>query len=359
MRYAVNGFARPGRSPAVPARRHALGAGFTLVELLVVIAIIATLIGLLLPAVQSARESARMSQCKNNLRQIGVAVHSYQSAKKKFPAGGVPSPTDGWGHSWLVLSLPFLEETAIYNKLDLKGEQSTGGYTGLLFSPDGNVYNSKLLAGVPMPMLSCPSSTLERFVMQGSIEGTPAGVISTMYTGIAGAGVPTHYWDQNGTPVDGVGWVSRSGVLISETAIGTKDIPDGLSKTIMVGEQSDWCRTMTSGREDCRSDFNAGFAMGPCKGGYGPKNDGKGNRAGGGRHFNMTTIRHEVNDKTWENWAVSDPFGQNRPIQSAHRAGAHVLMADGSAHMLAAETAKTSVLFPLCVRNDGRSVSLP
>src|SRR5262245_23131329 len=93
---------------------------FTLVELLVVMAIIGVLIALLLPAVQAARESARRSQCKNNLKQIGLALHNYESARRSFPPGFVsksdvengPGTGPGWG--WASHILPYLEESSVH-----------------------------------------------------------------------------------------------------------------------------------------------------------------------------------------------------------------------------------------------------
>ena len=96
-------------------KSHFSHRGFTLVELLVVIAIIGTLVGLLLPAVQSAREAARATQCRNNMKQIGLALQNYHDARQSFPYGGkVPVTNSNQGNwNWRVDILPFMEETAL------------------------------------------------------------------------------------------------------------------------------------------------------------------------------------------------------------------------------------------------------
>jgi prepilin-type N-terminal cleavage/methylation domain-containing protein/prepilin-type processing-associated H-X9-DG protein len=107
--------------------------GFTLIELLVVIAIIAVLIALLLPAVQSAREAARRMQCVNNMKQLGLALHNYLSANNSFPMGGTPQigpgntqPYEWENYSSFAMMLPFLEQTTVYNSMNLMVCPDTG-----------------------------------------------------------------------------------------------------------------------------------------------------------------------------------------------------------------------------------------
>src|SRR5579859_7799924 len=109
--------------------------GFTLIELLVVIAIIGLLIGLLLPAVQAAREAARRAQCINNVKQIGLAMHNYESSQRVFPSGALPPPQTGWtwGHSWSVAILPYTEQNNIYQQFDFVSNASYNWDTGLLY----------------------------------------------------------------------------------------------------------------------------------------------------------------------------------------------------------------------------------
>ncbi|HVV99757.1 MAG TPA: DUF1559 domain-containing protein [Planctomycetaceae bacterium] len=122
-------------------RRSLWARGFTLIELLVVIAIIAVLIALLLPAVQQAREAARRSTCKNNLKQLGVALHNYHDTHQQFPINGNPE-----GASALVMLLPFIDQSPLYQQINFSAPPV---YTQTL--------NGKLLDAYVIPILICPS----------------------------------------------------------------------------------------------------------------------------------------------------------------------------------------------------------
>ncbi len=117
--------------------------GFTLIELLVVIAIIAVLVAILLPAVQQAREAARRSQCSNNLKQLGIALHSYHETQSTFPPGYIfpNNVAADHGFLWSVFLLPYLDQSGLYNKL----------------SPNGGVTSAMTDTKAPLAVFRCPS----------------------------------------------------------------------------------------------------------------------------------------------------------------------------------------------------------
>ncbi len=121
---------------------------FTLIELLVVIAIIAILIALLLPAVQQAREAARRSTCKNNMKQLGLALHNYHDVFNTFPIGQQPGNTRP---NWRVGILPYMDQAPLYNQLDMVSGDFASPYTA----------PNDVLAGLIVAVYACPSSPLD------------------------------------------------------------------------------------------------------------------------------------------------------------------------------------------------------
>jgi prepilin-type N-terminal cleavage/methylation domain-containing protein len=141
--------------------RSRLRRGFTLIELLVVIAIIAILIALLLPAVQQAREAARRSQCKNNLKQLGLAMHNYHDNFKVFPPGVVdpgagcsPYPAGATSYLWggSVFLLPYMDLAPLYNQLNVGN-----GFCGM--PAETTLFNGQALLKTTLPAFVCPSDT--------------------------------------------------------------------------------------------------------------------------------------------------------------------------------------------------------
>lgn len=307
--------------------------GFTLIELLVVIAIIAVLIALLLPAVQQAREAARRSQCKNNLKQLGLALHNYHDTFRTFPIGCRSDSAGGWGQSWWVGVLPYIDQGPLYNQWN--HSIANAGYTGQI----------SLLDGVKIPVAKCPSSALPDTT---TANGGTAGLGLANYTGISGA-----YPDPTGRPATATaysdGTFTTGGVLFFNSKISIRDITDGTTNTMLVGEQSDFLTDPTGAKVMNISSYPHSMWMG--------------STGGNERPFNTTTVRFTPGYKISEavgSGGVGCPLtgvcgnmGSNNPIQSAHIGGAHVLLGDGAVRFISANINLNTFLY-LATRDDGQ-----
>jgi prepilin-type N-terminal cleavage/methylation domain-containing protein/prepilin-type processing-associated H-X9-DG protein len=202
--------------------------GFTLVELLVVIAIIGILVGLLLPAVQNAREAARRMQCSNNMHQLALAVANYESAHKRFPPGNLVGETFS-GISMHARLLPFIEQGAHYRLVDFKVPYNHPNNREALLSRIGT--------------FRCPSDP---------VEGLPFNVGgSNNYYGCQGTTILFGAVPNNASDVN-YNQPRPNGVFFRDSDIGPRDILDGLSNTVAFGEKltGDGSNAMSSPRTD-------------------------------------------------------------------------------------------------------------
>lgn len=229
--------------------------GFTLVELLVVIAIIGVLVALLLPAVQAAREAARRSQCLNNLRQLGIAILLHENAKKAFPEGVHAWETNGGGghgpasFGWGGLSLPYIEQSnlgqqfqAISNYPNYNWQTATG--------PGGTPHAGEL-SKTPLSVFMCPSDVMAPINVYYNAGKDPYA--KSNYVGIAGA-----YGAEDAKGTNPMRWINLTdledtayfndnhrrimggtlGVFLANAKTEMRQISDGTSNTIMVGERN-------------------------------------------------------------------------------------------------------------------------
>lgn len=221
--------------------------GFTLIELLVVIAIIAVLVSLLLPAVQQAREAARRTQCKNNLKQIGLALHNYHDVHQTFPSGWIaidhatqlPSAHEGTsGAGWAVMILPYIDQTNVYNLFNAN-------------LPITDPLNADFLKQ-PMVSYKCPSDP-QPLTFELGEEGNPTNILAQMpianYIGSFGPEELDGCEEPVGTPpVLPTGQCKGSGMFYHNSKVTIRDVTDGTSNTYMIGERKtneseDWYTT--------------------------------------------------------------------------------------------------------------------
>lgn len=241
-------------------RKKWIDRGFTLVELLVVIAIIGVLVALLLPAIQAAREAARRAQCKSNVRQLGLACLNYEVAKRYVPPASSKLGTAGglradWG--WLAVTLPYYEQGALYNKIDKQ--------------QDWFHANNEVVVKTPLSITRCPSRGEREPVNLFGPGGSSGGFgeidsdseLRSHYIAVFGAnterdtGTPAmpFYCNDRSSPYtmelveggfglppclnDGAcGKMANNGMFIRKVKIAMKDVTDGASNTVLIGESA-------------------------------------------------------------------------------------------------------------------------
>jgi prepilin-type N-terminal cleavage/methylation domain-containing protein/prepilin-type processing-associated H-X9-DG protein len=347
--------------------------GFTLIELLVVITIIGILVGLLLPAINAAREAARLVQCKNNIRQVGLALLNFHSGRRIFPASstwlvnGKPSiaqmPADGV-HSlsavyknWVIDILPQIEARTLLPTMDLK-------------KPISDIANAPA-RGTRVQIMICPSDTYGDKPFDGTGHGGTNLLGANWARGCYAANACLGFMSQgNGADDGGNPNVFRDrhicGVMGANTALRVTDIKDGASNTILVGEiragVTAWdCRGVWAMSGACPSSLWAHGYMGDDNG---PNaNSIKAddvescqdiwNAVGGGPQLARMGMACSSDD--WPNW--------QQTVRSLHSGGANCCFADGSVKFITdfVETGSSATALGTWDRinlsNDGQSVS--
>lgn len=312
----------------LPPRKTRSARGFTLIELLVVIAIIAVLIALLLPAVQQAREAARCSQCKNNLKQIGLALHNYHDTFGKFPFASSANDYGGlqMALNWRYDVLPYIDQAPLYNLMSVPSRTTPGNAnTAYWINGAGVTYQLQVI-----PAFICPSETQETVLSGNQVGGdciVPSRCAVANYTLSAGSCRPSNtgttpmgvslgiaeVGEQYCGNVIGDGMFSLgagnrpgSGVML---CLNLKSLSDGASNTLMGGEKTNNPSSKTPN---------------PCNFGT----DGTNYSGWLSQWGSVSSVAHGINLPCRASW--------QRGIQwaSRHVGGAHFLMADGAVRFI-------------------------
>lgn len=297
-------------------------SAFTLIELLVVIAIIAILVALLLPAVQQAREAARRSSCKNNLKQIGLALHNYHDTHGVFP----PSAIEGHGWTASALMLPQLEQSAMHDQLNVDGRID-------LADPD-----ILALARQPISVFMCPSAA-EPNVQQNQeipvvVGGTTYRIAISNYLPISGTNDLRCSSSKS----------AQNGMFFLNSNVRFRDVTDGTSNTFAFAERTTIGNSRGGTWAAVRTDADSGGSGHLC----GPNN--------------FEAIR-DGSIPTRNSWSVINgtatyQFGPS----SLHTGGVQVLMADGAVRFVSENIDATNNSSPLSTyqklgsRNDGEVI---
>jgi prepilin-type N-terminal cleavage/methylation domain-containing protein/prepilin-type processing-associated H-X9-DG protein len=290
-------------------------SGFSLVELLIVITIIGTLVAMLLPAIQSARESARQSQCGNNLKQLMLGLHGYESGRRSFPAGFVVTTGSANAESWAwgTLILPYIEQADLYGQLKV----AEGNLHQIYPATPAGAKRVALRAAMETPLTTfmCPSEQRNNGGPQGADFGQVG--FDRRFTGGIGFAAAGAYWPGASNYVGAAGhWQyitgtsKNTGIFYGNSNVKPGEIIDGLSTTIAIGERD---------TKNCR-----GAAWMAIRNPNGTDTRG----------LDVATAhaRAKINEAAvpWDD----NPLGCGQSFSSLHPGGAQVAFCDGSVRFL-------------------------
>jgi prepilin-type N-terminal cleavage/methylation domain-containing protein/prepilin-type processing-associated H-X9-DG protein len=366
--------------PPRPTNQHAASpqarSAFTLVELLAVIAIIGVLIGLLLPAVQAAREAARMSQCSSNLKQIGIALHSFHDAYGSLPPGNVaPRSYDAWvdppiapNWAWGTFILPYIEQNDIFVQLNPNRVMPAPAGTNTLVATGSSAILAPLI-GRGIPNFLCPSDPqgprssdrtenkdARRILAGQSVRYGRANYMLSMHdTAVQSARIDerVYVWPSHiRVPI------ILNGIAFTNSSVKFKDVPDGLGSTLAGGERVD---AVTGGGRGTGGTTQWGPNSGSFNMNIAPINPASGVWAGNnnagwcngdtdnccyhrGMGLNCASTFYGIND--FSTISASKGYSSNHP------GGASFVYADGSVRLLNQDIDAT-ILRRLANRRDG------
>jgi len=347
------------------AHRKRLVRGFTLIELLVVIAIIAVLIALLLPAVQQAREAARRTQCKNNLKQMGLALHNYESTHRVFPPSRIAISTPFYEGSWTIMCLPYFDQAPMYNQYNFNLS-----WTDPLNLP---VTSTKLA------MFVCPSAPSDRKTPPSTVllGGYPWPAVGYGYGDYGSMNsIRPAYYLSNGLPVPAPAVVTNTAAPTPKKgsyewdsgmkkgfATPISDISDGTSNTILCvedgGRPTAWYLNKPGTGTPASNVITTkdGWGWADINGGYSLDGwDSPPTFKGAADCVLPTGVPSGVPAGNCTLTTGSAPFAINMTndseMYSFHTGGAQVLMCDGTVRFVS-QNMSASVLGALSTRNTG------